>query len=74
MSGPTEIARFESEAEARVCVSFLQANAIEAELADAMQLSVLPFLSPGKRGYRVLAPKSQAHAAAALLALINQQE
>ena len=66
-----EVAAFRSEAEARVCVSFLHAHGVAAEIAGAHALAVMPFLSPGKGGYRVLAPEGDAATAAQLLAEIG---
>lgn len=72
MSG-VEIAAFETEMEARVCVSYLLAHGVDAELAHAMTLSVMPFLS-GKRGFRVTAPEAQARTARELLAAVDKDE
>ncbi|HXI87620.1 MAG TPA: DUF2007 domain-containing protein [Parvularculaceae bacterium] len=65
-----EIEECQSLAEANVMVGFLQANGIDAELADAHMHSVLP---GGFRfnGYRVVAPAEQVLAAKRLLAEIN---
>jgi len=72
MTGAVEVAAFASEVEARVCVSYLQAHGVDAALADAMTLSVLPFLALGKkRGFRVTAPEAQAPLARELLAAVD---
>ncbi|MBI1364757.1 MAG: hypothetical protein GC153_02205 [Alphaproteobacteria bacterium] len=65
-----EVEKFQSLAEAKVVVGFLQANGIDAELADAHMHSVLP---GGLRfnGYRVVAPAGDVVAARRLLAEIN---
>lgn len=71
MTAAVDVAAFASETEARVCVSYLQAHGVEAALADDMTFSVLPFLSPGKKGFRVTAPARQARLAAELLAAVE---
>jgi hypothetical protein len=70
MTSAVDVAAFSTETEARVCVSYLRAHGVEAALADEMIFSVLPFLSPGKKGFRVTAPAEQARLAAELLAAV----
>lgn len=72
MSGGVEVAAFSSETEARVCVSYLQAHGVDAEIANAMTMSVLPFISLGRKAYRVMAPADEAELARDLLAAVGE--
>ena len=66
MSGLREVARFATEGEALVAVSYLQAHEFHAILCDTAQAAPIPEVA--FVAFRVMVPDAEAREAAALLA------
>lgn len=74
MSELVSIATFHDSGEAHVACGFLNANGIDAILADSETLSNLPFHQIALGGYRMLVPREQAHVARTLLNAVQSEE
>lgn len=63
-----------SQEEARIALSYLRANGIDAELADANTYSTLPHVGMGITMLRLVAPEEEVQEARQLLDSVNAGE